>query len=220
MSCGKRPSGMVGWEDFLVYVKGVLPKVPDEMAGHFLRTTAIELAQDTLQLEASQTWDVQKDVHDYAVALPDAYRPAMIKRVWLDGVLLQALDVLPEVSTDERGHPCYRGCVYGYYYDAPDTVYVFPGPCEDKAGALVADFAVIPSRNTCFIDQRFFDEYAQAIADGALAHLYKIKSSDWFDLTLAGVHFKAFVAAKHRAKARRIRHNSTAPLVMKTRRFI
>ena len=111
-------------------------------------------------------------------------------------------------------------CVQGFFYDAPNRLFIFPAPIEDGKEQIVVDLAVVPSRTTCFVDQRFFEEYADDIAEGALADLYRIKSAEWYDPQLAQVYARSFSDAVKRATARKLRGNTTRPMRLRARRFV
>jgi len=213
MSCGKKPSDMVGWEDFLIYVKGVLPNVPDEMAAFHLREAAIEFAEETHAMTYTVKLNAQQDVYDYKLALPDNYRPHVVLQVCVDGDCLPSLSDLP-CDAD-------RVWCHGYFYDPPSQLYIFPafgGGAEDAAVSV--DVAVVPSRRSCYVPESFFERYAAAIGDGALASLMLVPKSDWYDKSLAGVYYRKFRNGKNKKKILIQKNHNAGPLMMRAPRFV
>jgi hypothetical protein len=201
--------GVTPLEDFLPYVVPYAVGVPDEVAAHAIRLAAIEWAQVTLSQRRVVTIDAQKGLHDYRIEIDDAYEAITVNSVCYRERLLTPL----------RREQCSpHAC--GYTYTKPDLLMIYPAADADGASCIKVELTVQMGQDTCFVDRVLYANHAEDLANGALARLLRMKGASWYDLSLAGVHVKAFRQAYSRAKARSARGDISAPLMMTAPRFI
>jgi ligand-binding SRPBCC domain-containing protein len=103
---------------------------------------------------------------------------------------------------------------YAFWVESPDQLILAPTPSgtftADDTLTFRAVFTTAPDAAT--VPQFLADEYADEIADGALATLFRIPGKGWSDFNEAKARDKAFMAGAAHAKIRAATGNTNSIL--------
>lgn len=213
MACGCTTApvagGTVPLEDFLPYVQMYVPGCPEEIIAHAIRLEAIEFSRATHTIRRTILVDAQAHVHDYCLEVEDDYRIAAIERVCVDG-----LDYLP-TSTQPCGD---REVFRRYFFEPGSDLMIYDAPAKDGAQCIHVTASVQPGQDSCRLDKVLYDDYAEAMSNGAISRLMLMPETKWFNQSLAGVFMRKSRQHTVRAKNLHMKGASTGPLLMKTRR--
>jgi hypothetical protein len=170
---------------------------PDITIEQAVLDACIDFCERSLILR--QTLDptaVVAGVKEVDLDLPSGTRLAKIMKVWVDDREISA------VSEDEVGTPLAHvdsvpgvtgvsSMPTGYVESSPGTIRLYPAP--DKTYSVTVRAALKPSRSATAVDDILFENWVNAITEGALARLY-VMPEVWGNAALAAVSAKAFLA--------------------------
>lgn len=119
-----------------------------------------------------------------------------IMAVWLAGRPLHAV-TRPEVDAlYPRGWVSLTtGSLAGVvtaHAPTPSTLRLVPAPAVNAPGALILDLAYAPTRTATEVPDRLLDQYAEQIADGAIARLHEQPNASYADASRAGTYRARF----------------------------
>lgn len=135
-------------------------------------------------------------VKEVELDLPTNYRIVKILKVWVNETEIEAASE-EEVSTplahvdSVPGSTSTNSVPAWYVESSPGTLRVFPAP--DKAYTITVRAALKPSRSATSVDDILFENWVNAIVEGALARLY-LMPERWGNAGLAAVSAKAFLS--------------------------
>lgn len=89
-----------------------------------------------------------------------------------------------------------------------NSIRLMPKPEATVAGALNINVSVRPLRGVEEFDDDVQEDWAETIADGALANLYGMSQQVWSDPQLASVHAAAFLTGILEARGEQARSNA------------
>jgi hypothetical protein len=188
---------------------------PSEIAENYLRHAAIDFAERSQVLTRKFHVGFQACVPDYLIDPPACERIVSIQRVCFDGDCADSAVVSHE--------PCRLPCACGssaVWFEPPNIVNVTPAPRSDYDGGLWLRFSVAPLRDACEIDRLFYERYHEAIVHGALARLFGIKKTEWYDPQLATMHDVKYDDGVAAAGMDRLTGDTRGPFRMKHRRVV
>lgn len=205
MSCESCPTGKVSWVEFIPYISLEVQGVPDEIAAHNIRLAAIEFASRTGAIRQTVCIDAQACVDNYCVEFDDCYRVKALNRVCYGGRDYKAM---------RQWSHCPPAC--SYFYEHPCDLYISPAPSCDERDAIEVEVVLIPGQDSCFVDRKIYDEYAEVIAHGARQRLLMIPDTEWYDPRMAGYYSAQFRKGIAQAKQDVMRRNNFGPMKMTT----
>jgi hypothetical protein len=211
-------SEMVQWADFAPEVIVALKDVPQDMAENYIRQSAIDLAERSQVLIREVDILMQGCVTEYPIDLPTCERVVSIQQVCANQTNACACKPSVRVSTSAR---CAVNTGIGmttvWFSQAPDRMHV-----ENAIDGTTIRLrvAVAPRRDSCEVAKLFYEVYHEAVVDGALARLLKIKSASWYDPQLS-MSYKADATAGITASGiDRLTGGVRGPFPMRGRRII
>lgn len=212
MTCGcSTVDDMVALDEFVPYVLPSVPEAPEEMVAHYVRMAAIDFCRKTHVVKATVTFDLQKGVSDYCFDCIEGLKPFTLNSVCVGSSKIPAL----------RETPCPGPrCAYGYSYNGEYDVLVFPAPKCDVPKGLSIEAVMQPDQDACELPRILYEQYAEALADGALHRMLSLPTSDWFNASVAGVHMRRYINAVTQAKLLVARRNVNGPLIAQAPRWI
>lgn len=187
----------VAWTEFVPYIALYVKGAPDATMIHAARLSAIELARTTKNLTREVVFDVQGNVPDYTIELPDDYTVGAIKLVCCGG---RPVSVMPERGCCERG----------YKFLPPSDIVISPVPQCDMPRFLYVTVHAVPGQDSCEIDRWYYEQFAELVADGAIYRLLLMKGASWYDAGLANTYRAKFYAGMKSLKTLRAKRNTTA----------
>lgn len=88
-------------------------------------------------------------------------------------------------------------------------------PKEDIPGGLILEVITVPNRDACTLDSRLFDQWHDAIVNGALSNLYMMPSRPWSSVSRADYSRRLFNEAIGMATVSRVMEGKRGPLKMR-----
>jgi hypothetical protein len=168
--------------------------VPDPLIDQVVLDACIDFCERTLIVK--RTLDAIPTVADepeYDMAANGTQQSvAQVMRVWLD-----EREIAP-VSEDDGPPPGTTTSSTPRFFteDTPGTITLYPRP--DREYSMRARVAQRPTRSATQVEDQLFEDWVEAIVDGALARLF-IMPGDFLNPALAVVHLKAYQEAVDRA---------------------
>lgn len=135
--------------------------------------------QETVQDFAGRTGIIKRVISFETQACVDEYflKPPC-------GELIQSVDKVtdrdcycPEAAR-ERPYNDHL-CQDLYFFERPCTLYISPQPKCDGTKIYV-EATMIPQRDACEVDRRFFDYHSEAIVAGTIVEMASMSQSEWF----------------------------------------
>lgn len=192
---------------FNAFLPEVLPYVPDcpaIIAINAIRSAAIEFCERSLAWQEDlEAEDSLADTGEYVLTVPEETSLAMIMAAWYDRRLM-----IPK-STEELAR-LYRttdwrtivGMPFYYMRSSSSTMRMIPAPSSSETGVIGVRAALAPTRDASGIDTEIYEDYLEAIAMGARARLHAMPGQPFYDMALAMVCRRAFMAGIGEAKIR------------------
>lgn len=197
--------------DLIPRVQEVCPTCPEPTAVRHLRDAAREFCRRTRIWRASESWQLGTESYE-VVAVDQEAELYEISHAALDKTDLEprTIDWLDKECAGWRGD---EGPARFITQVAPNTVRVVPKPeiNEDAPPTLTLELILLPSQITERLPDVLVDTYPQDIADGAIARILALPSTDFQDLQTASVHSAAFQRALNRWGDRVPRGQMRAP---------
>lgn len=175
--------------------------LPESAATSYIRSAAIEFARRTQILKNDITVDLQCGLKEYPLETDDCEKVVAI-------VCAQYENWMEE--------DC--GCAWSFgdvRFQLDDGIlHIDPAPNEDIPGGLKLKVVTIPNRDACELDSRLFDEWQDAIVEGALSRLYSMPSRPWSSMSRSDYSRRLFNEAIGMANVSRVMSGHRGPLKM------
>lgn len=161
------PRNRTKLEEFLPHVMAMVqgdsrPALPSNVAISYIRNAAIKFAQRSSVIRRSVQIKFQPDNLIYPlVDDPEEEKIHRLVRVYRGD----------ECCNDEFVATFDDNTICLAAWDVPSD------PCEDQF--FTAEFVAIPTRNACSVDEILFDEWHDAIVDGALEQIHLMPQRPW-----------------------------------------
>ena len=198
----------VPWSHFIPEVAIGLGSVPDAMVENYVRQSAVDLAERSQALLRWVEVPLQECVTEYRIEVPHGERVVSVQRFRIG----EAQDWPCAMGTSA---PCTAGRLrFGW----PDKLFYEGFGLVDAT--LHVRVAVAPTRDSCEVDARFYEQFHEAVVNGALARLYRLRKTDWFDPNLAEYHRRLADGQITAAGLERLTQGQRGPFRMTTRRVL
>lgn len=174
---------------FLPFVMGACPDAPEDMATAYVRQAAIDFCQRSSLLRRTALIDLQRNVSSYPVWPEPCETVVRVNDVCIDGCRYRGA----------RNTCCFDHCGARFIID--EGLLRISGPPDiDRPQALEVRFAAAPARDACEVDAVLFDDWQEAIEDGALARLHLLSRYAFSSQALAATRSRSFADHIHRAR--------------------
>lgn len=176
-----------------VFRSRIAPRVPgcsDMLIDQAVLDACIEFSEKSLAVKRMMDpFNTQAGVREYDLDTG----VVMVAAAWRDGSPMTALTeddsparMFAATGSAFPGTPSYIAQV------EPDVVALFPTP--DAAYSIVMRAAIKPTRSATQVEDQLFDQYCDAVVDGALSRLYALPG-EFASPALADRHENKFKAA-------------------------
>lgn len=182
------------FEDFLPYVAPSVNACPTIVAIHNIRQAAIEYC------EKAQVWRERMDTlladgisTRYALPIDDQTEISKLLNVTvgISGRQPDGYDIVKPM--DGRDSQRLQTCERVVWTDNRRDIYLNPMPVE--GAEIEVHVSLKPSQNAFSFPDDLFGHHVEHIAAGALARLFKIAKTDWYDPALSVDKSREFMAA-------------------------
>jgi hypothetical protein len=168
--------------------------LPPIVVQSFVRNSAIDFAQRTGVIRRKIVLDVQEGLTEYPILPDDCEQIIRIIEVCVGGICYAA-------NEDSCcSGPC--GCGLGNFSFDGSILKLTRQPTEDIEGRIVIKAVVAPSRQSCEIDDVVYQQWHDAIVNGALHEIHLIPGKPWSSANAADYRLRKFNDAISSAKIR------------------
>ncbi|CAE6958668.1 hypothetical protein [Paraburkholderia domus] len=182
---------------FMPYVIAGAALCPESMALAYVRDACIDFATRSNTLRRRTFIHQQCGVRDYPVWPDCCEQIVRINEAHVDGW-------------------CYRGardtCCFdrsGALFTVSDgLLHISSEPSDDRPRSIELRFTVTPTRDACEVDATLFNDWQNAITDGALARLYMLPGYPFSAPQLGVVRERAYNGAVSRARIRSLKSDT------------
>jgi hypothetical protein len=198
---------------FLPYVLPHAPGIPKIAARQEVLRAAIRFCNETRVWRAVMpAVTIVGGTASYAIPVPTGGQVVTIESAKFNG------DRIDPVSLDalEAGYPDWQtetsAEVQRYVQLDPDNLILHPVPLSSLTGGLVITASFKPTRTATTLPDLLFNEYADAIAAGALGLILAAQGKPWSNPQLAGYYSNQFGMAIGSASIQAAKSFTRTPL--------
>lgn len=176
------------WDAFFPYVLPSVPGCDEDTATFYIRQAAIEFCANSQAWKQELSIPTVADQSNYTIPYPTG--SALSK---LDSFTLVDLDGVPnddyEAVSAKTGRSLDRNFSDSYYvYLSEDAATLIVMPSPDESGASVLPYVTLkPSQTSAGVPDWLFEQYVDAIAQGALSKLMGLPGKAWSNPGLSTV---------------------------------
>lgn len=213
---------MTQYEAFFPYVLPEVPGVAEPVALLAIRNACIEFCEKSLILTRDHDpVTIEPGVVDYDLSPPSGYLVVKVQKAWVEN------NQIDPVAPDFVRDAAVYNRLFASYQSAPSTptaylqkeerlISLWPVADKQYPNGLTMRVALKPTRSSEKIDDVIFEEYAEAIASGALTRLMSSAGKPYTNLEMAVVHQAKFQqginVARQRAGHGHVRSNLSVKL--------
>lgn len=199
---------MASYEAFLSRVLIEVPGCADISATQAVKDACIEFCEKSLVVTRDHDpITVAAGVVDYELEPPSGYLVVKVMQAWLENNKLDP--VAPDVVRDAAVY----NRLFGSYQAAPSTptrflqkeertISLWPLPDKQYTNGLTLRVALKPTRASTSVEDVVFEDYAEAIASGALSRLLVSVGKAYTNVQAAAVHKALFMQGINAARQR------------------
>lgn len=220
------PSTDIDIHDLLADVLGARGIIgcPPEIAVDALRKTAIDFCTQSTIWEFKNKFEVQYNVGDYPIEVPEGSRLASMRWVSINGYLLTP----NTTSTQTLQRPYWyspqtvnpntwyaNGQGYSFTMDGRDWFFISPVPvdfnCRDEVEWCAA---LKPTQNSCSLPKILYEDWNDALTSGAAYRLLSMAKQEWSNSSLAMQSRKEYQMWIARARLVKAQNFTQSAIVM------
>lgn len=198
---------MAIYEDFFPYVLPDVVGAPEPIVVHHIRNACIEFCSKTsiLTRDHDPITVIQGQV-DYDLEPPSGYLVVRVQKAWLDNMPLDpvAPDFVREAAVYNRLYESYNaGSVStprGFLQKDERSLSLWPRPDRKYKNGLTMRVALKPTRSSTQIEDVILEDYAEAIAQGALYRLMVSPGKAYSNAEMAAINKGLFDQAINAAR--------------------
>lgn len=212
----------VEYEAFFPYVLPEVAGVVEPVALLAIRNACIEFCEKSLILTRDHDpVTITQGIVDYDLDPPLGYLVVKVQKAWLENNKIDPLapDFVRDASVYNRLFASYQSAPStptAYLQKDERSITVWPVPDKKYPSGLTMRVALKPTRASTTIDDVIFEEYAEAIASGALTRLMSSAGKPYTNVQMAAVHQAKFQQginlARQRAGHGHVRSNLSVKL--------
>lgn len=217
---------MALYEDFFPYVLPDVVGAPEPLVVHHIRNACIEFCEKSLILTRDHDpITVVANTVDYDLEPPTGYLVVKVQKAWLDNMPLDPIapDFVREPAVYNRLYATYNAesasTPRGYLQKEERSISVWPKPDRKYTNGLTMRVALKPTRTSTSIEDVIFEDYAEAIAQGALYRLQLSPNKAYSNAEMAAINKGLFEQGINVARQRASRGHVRSNLSVKMRKI-
>ncbi len=212
---------MIEVEQWLPYVLADAPGCPEAVALREVKSAMIEFCKRShIWLYSSDPIPAIANVPDYVLDIPPHADSALIKSVRFLGKELH-LRTEEELDKASPGWRTKTGSPHFYVILQPTEILMDRSPSEAIINdAITASFALMPKKDAKEVEDFFFNDWCEEIADGAKYRLLRMPDRAWTNPQMAAHFYKSFWVGIARAKIKINTANGSRELTVKRPRIV
>ena len=216
---------MTPYESFFPYIMPEVPGAPEPLVVMAIRNSCIEFCERSLILTRDHDpITMRTKIIDYDLEPPIKETLVIkIQQVWVEGSKIYPLapDAIRAAGIYNRLYSEYEenlSTPQFYLQKDERTITVWPVPDKVYRNGLTLRVALKPTRDSENVDDVLLEDYAEAIAAGALQRLMSSAGKPYTNIQMAAVNKMIFDRGVNLAKLRMNAGHSRASLTVKMRR--
>jgi len=216
---------MASYEDFFPYVMPEVIGAPEPLVVQAIRNTCIEFCEKSLILTRDHDpVTISQNIVDYDLEPPTGYLVVKVQKAWLDNREITPLapDFVNDPAVYNRLFSSYqaRGSTpTAYLQKDARTISVWPLPDRQYRNGLTMRIALKPTRASTTIEDEVFEDYAEAIGQGAAYRLQVSVGKAYTNPDMAVINKGFFDQAINVARQRASRGHVRSSLSVKMRKI-
>ena len=212
----------VNYTDFYEYVLPEVHGCPKGIAKTAIRDAVIEFCDKSLIWTApSTTTDIIAGYSRYAFdSRADDAIPATVTFVAIEDSPLHIISQKELESLNNDWRNITSSTPTKCFMDTANTLRLVGTPTEDIDDGLYVEVALKPSRTSTQCPDFILENWAEAIAHGALARLKAMVGRVWADSNLVAFHRSEFRAGVSRAKSAAQKSRQVVSSTMRAQNFL
>lgn len=216
---------MASYEAFFPYVLPEVIGAPEPVVVLAVRSACVEFCEKSLILTRDHDpVTVLANIVDYDLEPPTGYLVVKVQQAWIENNKISPLapDFVRDASVYNRLFASYQSAPStptAYLQKDERTITIWPVPDRKLPNGLTMRVALKPTRASETIDDVIFEEYAEAIAAGALARLMSSAGKPYTNLDMAVVNQSKFMQGINVARQRAGHGHVRSNLSVKMRRI-
>jgi hypothetical protein len=164
----------------------------DALIDQAVLDTCIDFCERTLVVKRMlDTFPTVAGKREYDIDGPSQQSVAKVMRMWADDV---ELDAMAEDMADHDNFVTGTQRARPRFFNETDPGVIAFLPTPDAAYSINTRVALKPTRSATQVEDQLFDDWVEAIVDGALARLHMVAGTEFFSPTSS-----QFRAASYRA---------------------
>ena len=213
------------YEDFLNNVLPHVPGCPEFAAVNAVRNAVIEFCEKSFILTRDHDpITVVEKVVDYDLEPPTGYLVVKVMKAWLEHNPLDPLapDFVRDAAVYNRLFSSYQaaGSTPRVFLQKEErSISLWPVPEKKYSNGLTLRVALKPLRTSISVEDLIYEDYAEAIAYGALSRLLMTPKQAFTDVEMAAVNKGLFTQAINTARQRATHGHARANLSVQLRRI-
>lgn len=216
---------MALYEDFFPYVMPDVIGAPEPLVVQAVRNACIEFCEKSLILTRDHDpITVVSGIIDYDLEPPTGYIVVKVQKAWLDNNPLNPLvpDFVKDASVYNRLFSSYQAQTStpsAFLQKDARSISIWPVPDQQYKNGLTMRVALKPSRASTEIEDEVFEDYAEAIGQGAMYRLQASVGKAYTNSEMAGVNKGLFEMAINVARQRATHGHVRSNLSVKMRKI-
>lgn len=210
---------------FLPYVQPYVLACPKPVMRQAIVDAAIDFCEQThIIQQILDPLSLEAGTREYELSMPSRQELVMVKRAWFKGTELapaaqESVSLASAWRDDIPGVTATTGDPGEFYQVGQRSIGLHPVPAEDEDEVLTARVALKPTRNATSLEDVLYEDWVEAIRDGALYRLHTTPGQSYTDLPAAANRFAGFMQAVSKAKAQATRGRVQADTTVQMRPF-
>jgi len=216
---------MATWKQFHEYVLPNVQGCPVGIVDSCIRSACIEFCEKTLLWQQnSLPTDVLAGEARYGFSTPVGAKVVLVVQAYVVGSD-STLGTLAQTTVDElnRYRPDWTTLVtekpFAFFMDTDSSIRLVGVPAETLPAYLSLAVALKPARSATECPDFLLEDWAEAIAHGALVRLHAMVGKPWSEKTLISYHQQKFRAAISAARSKSSKSRQRMSLIMLPRQI-
>jgi len=216
---------MASYEDFFPYVMTEVIGAPEPVVVQAIRNACIEFCEKSLILTRDHDpLTIVSGIVDYDLEPPTGYLVVKVQKAWLENNQIDPLapDVIKDASVYNRLFSSYQSQAStpsAFLQKDARSISIWPVPDKQYKNGLTMRVALKPTRASTSIEDEVFEDYAEAIAHGAIYRLQASVGKAYTNPEMAAVNKGLFEQAINVARQRATHGHVRSNLSVKMRKI-
>ena len=218
---------MATWKQFHEYVLPNVQGCPVGIVDSCIRSACIEFCEKTLLWQqSSEPTDVVAGEARYGFSTPVGAKVVLVVQAYVTGTEQEVgMGTLSQTTVDElnKYRPDWTTHVserpFAFFMDTDSSIRLIGIPAVTLPKHLTLLVALKPARSSTECPDFILEDWAEAIAHGALVRLHAMVGKPWSEKTLISYHQQKFRAAISAARSKSSKSRQRMSLIMLPRQI-